>query len=488
MKKHLLASAVALVCVNAYAIDPFVPRNDTNNAIPLLDEDTVPFAVPTGWKQTLVTNRDILSAGKASGYAAKGEFQSTFENWDMVAIGGANHEYVYIPMEVQTGAGVVRYNRDTGVSTTLMGGNESGVFESEPSQWSALNDDFGAFDPAVLSPWNSVLTAEEWSGNGRIFEIHNPEVAANKSTAVVEWLSGVPSVSHEGLQFDGQGRLYFVDESNSGSIYRYTARVAGDLSRGQTEVLVVDAFGGTAGSTWDDGVNVGQDRTGSAQWVAITDADGNATTAADPFDFTARGGRAAADEVNGTPFGRPEDLEFGTLGNGKDAVFFATTSENIIYSIELDADGSGGAIVREFVNSEVTPDSIGNDPVGAGADDASYGLDDPDNLAIDVGPNGELQLFIIEDEHPGDVWVATDADRDGVAEVVELFISLADYNSEPTGFIKDPRGGFLVAVQHPDSRNDALWKVAPVPVPGAVWLFGSALASFASVARRHRTS
>ncbi|MDY6828947.1 MAG: DUF839 domain-containing protein [Pseudomonadota bacterium] len=474
MKRTLLATLVVAASTGAHAIEPFdalsAPGTASNT-----NESTNPFVLPDGWTQTLITDRNTLS-GQAG-------FQSTFGNWDMVDVDPSGR-YIYIPFEVQTGAGVARYDRVTGVSTTLMGGNNTGIFESDPTKWNHLNDDFGAFDPAVLTPTGSLIVAEEWAGNGRIFEVHNPESAVDVSSSQVDWLSRVPSVSHEGLKFDNAGNLYFVDESNTGSIYKYVPRTAGDLSSGQTFVMSVDAFAGDAAANY----NSADTRTGVASWVAITDEVGNAITGADPFDFTTRGGRAAADEVGGTPYGRPEDLEVGTLANGNEVLFWATTSENIVYGMELASDGSIVSVF-EAVNSHTTPDSLGNNPVGEGGADDTYGLDDPDNLFVEYGPNGELQLFIIEDENPGDIWMATDADADGVAELVELFASLGPFGSEPTGFIADPLGGYLVNIQHPSSGNDALWRihqeVAPVPVPAAVWLFGSAMAGL--VARRKRS-
>jgi secreted PhoX family phosphatase len=261
-----------------------------------------------------------------------------------------------------------------------------------------------------------------------------------------------------------------------------TPNVAGDLTSGKVEVMKVDNFAGnaSAGGTGQAG------RTGAGQWAEIVDASGNVLTTADPFDFTTRGGRAAADEVGATPFGRPEDLEITTLANGKEAIFMATTSEDIVWSIELDADGNEGVYVSEFFNSISTPSSLFS-PVGSGAIDSVYGLDDPDNLAIEIGPNGEIQLFIVEDEDPSDIWVATDADGDGVAEMVDLFASLGPFGSEASGFIIDPRGGYLVNIQHPGSGNDALWsivQVSAVPVPAAVWLFGSGLVALFGLARR----
>ena len=168
----------------------------------------------------------------------------------------------------------------------------------------------------------------------------------------------------------------------------------------------------------------------------------------------------------------------------------ATTSENIVWSIELDADGNEGVNVTEFTNSLMTPSSQSN-PVGAGASAAVYGMNRVDNLAFELGPNGEIQLFVVEDQNPSDIWVATDADGDGVADIIDLFASLGPFGSEATGFIVDPRGGYLVNVQHPSSANDALWsitQVAAIPVPAAVWLFGSGLLMLLGISRRKRAA
>ena len=69
----------------------------------------------------------------------------------------------------------------------------------------------------------------------------------------------------------------------------------------------------------------------------------------------------------------------------------------------------------------------------------AYGLSSPDNLASDVAGN----VFIIEDQNQGDIWIANDADKDGVAESIAMFASLGDYGSEPTDFKVDPRDPFI---------------------------------------------
>lgn len=459
MKKTLLASAIAMACSTAFAIPPFTPL--TNSASLLnTSENTNPFLLPAGWVQVEVTDVSAMDTFFGGGYPL------TFRAWDMLDIGGSNHQFIYLPHEVQTGAGVTRYDRDTQQAAILLQGNNTGVFDLNPADgWNHQSDDFGGVDPAVLTPWNSLLIAEEWSGGGRIFELMNPESATNPASAQWRWLSSIPSVSHEGLKFDSHGNLYFIDEWNSGSIYKFVPKNPGDLSVGQTFVLSVNAFastGGVASQNYNSTANNTAARTGAATWIPMTDADGNRLTVQDPFAYStnqgARGGLLAADELGATPYGRPEDLIVSTLANGNEVLYVATTSEQSVYSIELnpnaDTDASD-AEVRLFVRGGLTVNSAGN-VVPAGAQ-STYGLGSPDNLAIDADGN----IFINEDQNPGDIWMATDANKDGVAEKMDLFASLGPFGSEPTGFIRDPRGGFLVNIQHPSSNNDALWSILP---------------------------
>ncbi|MGI9330599.1 MAG: alkaline phosphatase PhoX [Gammaproteobacteria bacterium] len=443
--RYSLLLIALLATGTALAIPPFAPL--TSPAV----VGTEVWKLPPGWQAEWITDRNTLSVQPG--------FQATFGKWDMLDIGGANYELIYLPFETPVGAGAGRYNRDTGAFTALMGGDGSGVFATDPVGWVATNDDFGTIDPAVLTPVGTLLVAEEGKGAGRMFEILNPATATGTADAVVQWLSNIPSVAHEGIKFDSQGRMYFIDEDKSGSVYRFTPSTPGDLTAGGVDVLVVDDFTGNPALDWDDGVNDGSTRTGAATWVEIVDSAGMATTTADPFDFTSRGGRAAADEVNGTPYGRPEDMVIVTT-NGEQIIYFATTSERVVYGVNLATE-----TVFEAVNAATTPDNIGNDPVGPGSSDSDYGLDDPDNLEIAYSPEGYLQLFIVEDENPGDIWMATDNDADGVAEFIDLFFSLGVDDSEPSGLRADPRGGFLICIQHPFDQNDSLWRVYPTAFP-----------------------
>lgn len=453
MKKSLASAAIAAVLagfsVAATAVPataPFDPLTSPATAAET-DEATAPFKLPNLWNQTKVV--DVADMDVKFG----GNYPTTFRMWDMIEFSPTG-KLLYIPHEVQQGAGVTRYNMVSGVAKILIQGNNTGIFESDPAQWDASNDDFGAFDPAVFTPNRTLVVGEEWSGNGRMFEMMNPYVL-NPADAQWRWLSNIPSVSHEGIKFDSNGNMYFVDEDKSGSIYKFVPANASDLSTGQVFVLKIDGYNGDAGENWNAGNNPNQPRTGIASWVAVTDTANVAVTTADSFDFTARGGRLAADELVATPYGRPEDLEFGMNTNsGKEILYFTATSESVVYSVELTSDTQ--AVVKEFVNANTTPDTIGNDPVGNNYGDV-YGLGSPDNLAIDMGGN----IYVIEDQNPGDIWFVSDSDKDGTGASMSLFAALGPFGSEPTGFRADKRDPFkfFVAIQHPDSDNDAVWSI-----------------------------
>jgi len=441
MSKKLLAAAVVVaISGSVNAGDYFTPLTEPNLNSDTSSYNNNPFALPGNYSQEFVASRSSLETEMG------GAFPDTFGNWDMLDFGGDNAQYIYIPHEVGDGAGVTRLNRDVAglEPTILLEGIPGSDFDLDPTDgWDHTNDNFGGLDPAFITPAGTLLTAEEWAGGGRIFELMNPETATSPADANWRWLSSIPSVSHEGIQFDKNDNLYFVDENSSGSIYKFVPKMGNDLSVGQTFVLVVGA-GGVEGAT------------GAATWIAMTDENGTALTTTNPFDYTSRGGRAAADELKGTGYCRPEDMSINTLASGNEALYVPATCANVVYSVELIDDTN--AMVREFVNSSVTPDNIGNNPVGSGnPSDSTYGLDDPDNAAADAAGN----IFLIEDENPGDIFMATDADKDGVAESVSLFASLGKYGSEPTGFRVDPLDPFTwyVNIQHPSGQgnNDSLW-------------------------------
>lgn len=108
--------------------------------------------------------------------------------------------------------------------------------------------------------------------------------------------------------------------------------------------------------------------------------------------------------------------------------------------------------MTEFVGAGLNvPVEVDDEEINGETDEVT-GFNSPDNLAVDKAGN----LYIAEDNTPGDIWVATpDRDRDGSADSVLLFASLTDCEAEPTGiyFGKDPFT-LYVNVQHAGDGND----------------------------------
>jgi len=386
---------------------------------------------------------------------------------DMVAYDDSG-SYLFMPHEVYTGAGVSRHNLYTGATEVLFQGNFGGGFFDV---WDA---DWGAFDPCRFTPNSTLLLAEEWSGRGRVIEVMNP--FADPVDIQIRELDSIANVAHEGINFSKKfdDVIYFIDEYNSGSIYKFVMSEAGDYTSGQTFVLSVDAFsagGGNAADDWNAESNDGIPRTGPATWVPLTDIDGIALPGiTDPFrngppvghDIPGvLGGRPAADDAGGTPYGRPEDTEVGKNKRQREVLYFTATSEKAIYSVEMFRDNT--AHVRVLASEADTPKNLGFDATSAT-------LDSPDNLAQDALGN----IYVVEDAPNGeptggDIWFVRDTDNDGVAESLDHFMSIRVDGSEATGMIFNPKypTEFVVAVQHPDSTNlsavpdglgDAVWK------------------------------
>ncbi|MCA8963875.1 MAG: DUF839 domain-containing protein [Planctomycetes bacterium] len=460
MNKLVILSALA-VAASAAAQDTFPLPASAASGSTNSTENTAPFLAPLRFRQTLVTNRNTLNT---QGLPA------TFSLWDMSAFDPSGR-YIFTPSENPNGCGVFRYDTQTGNMVVLFAGNTALPRSNDPTTWSVNNDNYGRFDPCTYTPFGTLLLGEETTG-GRLFEVLNP---MSNGPFQVRWLTSVPSMSHEGVRFDANGNLYTVDEDNSGCVYKFVPTVAGDLSAGQSFVLSVDGYAADPNAApnenWNSTANRLTTRTGAAHWVALTDAAGNPLTTTNPFQYaTVNAGRMAADEVIGTPFGRPEDMDFNVLASGNECIYFAATSENTVYSIEL--TGGDTAVVRTFVNFDTINLATGtdvnpaqNDPYtspGSGTVFAS-----PDNVSADAFGN----IYVIEDGEPngGDIWKCIDADKDGVAEAMGIFVSLGISGSEPTGMIWDPANPyrFIVNVQHPASGNDATWAFETRPYPGS---------------------
>lgn len=479
----LVAAAIAAV-VSPFAaqaadteFDNFTPM--TGDTTPLNPGSATPYKLssPNFSQQTIAdrATQNALVPGSNSG------------NWDMIAsneTGPDAGRYLFMPWEAfpasgqPANAGVQRIDLwDTNYNTRTQ------------TIVSAGTQNFVAGDASRWTPWGGYLTAEESWGSGspygRLFEVTDPTTAAANSANFVQ-RSVIPRVSHEGLAFDSNNALYFVDELNGGSIYKYVSAnpfaTNGDdfFAAGQTFALKVGNGGQFEGTN-------SAPITGISTWEAVTDANGGALAGISTVlgDGTIDG-RVTADTVTATGYNRPEDLEIQNLANGDQLLYFTTTSGD---SDNSTANGNGRVYSFNLTSLEVKLFADSNTIDAATGLAAGSAFRSPDNLAID----SEGNMYIVEDQDGGveDIWFAMDADRDGVAESVSKWISLTTAGAESTGlyFDKfDPNKAYI-NVQHPADgidRTIELTATAPVPVPGAAWLFGSAILGGLGVTRRKR--
>ncbi len=463
--KTVLAASVLAASTYSFAASDIFFNPLTQSAVVSAGNSSVeqnsPWLVPAGLSQENLTSMaEAEDAVYQSILRVPGAGRSA-SMFDMISFDRGG-EYIFIPHETPFGAGVTRYDIEDDFAEVLFGGDLGGA----TGDWS---NDYAAFDPSTYTPNGTLMLGEEWSGEGRIIEVMNPHAAV--ADIEIRELESIANVAHEGLRFSKDGMtLYFVDEWNSGSLYKFVMDTEGDYTSGQTFVLKVLGFDGAAEDLWNDASNENASRTGWANWVPLTDKDGKYLTETDPFrngptndprtNDDTRGGRVAADEVGATPYGRPEDMEVATLANGNEVVYFAATSERTIYSVEMLEDNA--AVVRVAVNDVDTPKNAGFLPTSAE-------MNSPDNLAQDALGN----IYVIEDAPNGsatggDIWFIRDTDNNGVGESLDHFMSLQVAGSEATGMIFNPVKSteFVVAIQHPSSTvledypegtGDALW-------------------------------
>ena len=383
-------------------------------------------------------------------------------NWDMITsnqTGPNAGRYLFMPFETGT-AGVQRVDtQDPDYHTrtvTIVQPGTQGFVSGDASRW---------------TPWGGYLTAEEsWgtgSVKGRLFEVTNPITAGQYGGNFV-WRSNVPRVSHEGLVFDKDNNLYFIDELNGGSIFKYVSANAdattGDefFAAGQTFALRVGAGGQNEG-------NNGPAITGAATWVAITNASGGPIPGVSVLnaDGTIDGRASAADsDVRATGYNRPEDMELQTLADGTQLLYFNTTDS------DTDASGATGNsrtynlnlstnVVRLFAAPQVTTNLATGAAVGGA-------LNNADNLAIDHEGN----IYIVEDRSGGvddDIWFAADLNKDGdlndAGEGLARWVSNGTVGSEFTGLyfdLRNPNRAY-VNIQHPQSGVDRTIEITTQP-------------------------
>jgi secreted PhoX family phosphatase len=405
-------------------------------------------------------------------------------NWDMITANETGTDagrYLFMPFETGTG-GVQRVDLwDTNYNTrtvTIVAPGTQNFVSGDASRW---------------TPWGGYLTAEEsWgtgSTRGRLFEVTNPTTAAANGGNFIS-RNVVPRVSHEGLAFDSSKSMYFIDELNGGSIYKYVSAnpnaTTGDdyFNKGQTFALKVGAGGQFEG-------NNGPSITGAATWEAITTATGTANAATFSAMLNLGGGnfaidgRVAADLVGATGYNRPEDMEVQNV-NGAERIYFTTTDSDI--------DGSGSTGTSRVYFLDVATNEVKLFADASTIDLATGlavggGLRSADNLAIDANGN----IYLIEDRNGAsddDIWFANDINKDGdlldAGEGLGRWASNGEPGSEFTGLYFDKFDPNLayVNIQHPSTGVDRLIQISAVPEPESYAMFLAGLGLLGAMARR----
>ncbi len=456
MSKLAVQIGLLLAVSSAFAgnsFEVFTPL--ASSAGPTADE-----AMPMTFGNPAIVQRSI--ADRQTQLAAS---KPNSGSWDMNTsneTGRDKGRYLFTVFETGS-AGVQRHDLETGQTDTLW---------QSPSV--AFPTNHVAFDASFWTPWGTLITAEEaWetaaTGStlpyGRLFELKNPTHAPGitnpltpSSNAGAEFVhqNVIPRTSHEGIQFDRAGNMYFIDELNGGNVYKYTsaARLR-DVKRGG-----VDYF--AAGQTFVLRVGDGStpNATGAYQWVPFTDTNGNALPGA--LTITDVNGVSSVDARNttnlpafkGTDYQRPEDMQI-QRSQGNEFLYMTTTTTNEVYRLDLKRK-----TISVFANRNTIDLATG---VAVGSALAS-----PDNLAVDHDGN----IYIIEDR-PGavddDIWFAKDCNKDGdlndAGEGLARWASNGTPGSEFTGLYFDPRNKrrAWVNIQHPGSGND---RTIEITAPG----------------------
>ncbi len=272
-QRKLLAVAIASAFAAATAptlaaptnFDAFTPMpSSVTTNVPIAQEgNTIVFGSPNIVATQIGDRNTQLAAG-----------QPNTGNWDMITLNETGPEagrYLFTVYETGS-SGVQRTDLNTNISATIW---------QSPSSTSPTNH--VAFDASYWTPWGTFVTAEEsWStaaaGStspyGRFFELTNAITATSNTDAQFFHRNVIPRTSHEGVQWDADNNMYFIDELNGGTVFKYVPKGG--------------AAAGAAGTYFDAGttyvLRVGEgttaNATGSFEWVPFTDADGNALAGA----------------------------------------------------------------------------------------------------------------------------------------------------------------------------------------------------------------
>ena len=443
LHRRALPVAIGMVLAGTALADgtkfsDFTPLTSSTNPPSIYEGTPITFGNPKFEQTTIIRRNSQLDDVKPN----SGNFDMNTVNEN----GRRKGRYLFNPFETST-SGIQRHDLATGETETI---------------WQVLpGDKAQRFDPSTWTPWGTLLTGEEnWDCGGhvcgRLFELRNPltapgiyeplDATSNDGADMVHQ-NIIPRTSHEGLQFDKWGNLYFVDENGAGCVYKYTPKNYWAVLRGWADYF---AAGRVYALRVGDGNTPGA--TGSFSWVPLTDWWGNplpgTVSVTDDNGVESMDARATGDvaEFKCTDYNRPEDAQIQTLWHGRQALYFSDTGTPAVFRIDLSSK-----VVTVFADQTTTDLATGLPVGGAFAN--------PDNLAVDNDGN----MYLVEDRNGGvddDIWFAKDLNKDGdlndPGEGIGRWATNGTAGSEFTGLYFDPFDDdrAWVNIQHPDSGND----------------------------------
>jgi hypothetical protein len=215
------ALSVALVTATAWAASPsaggpmaFEPLTGSAYG-QLTDTWSEPFAIPDGFTQYKVSNETDLDI-----------YQGVDDLDDMNTVNEAGRTagcYLYRTHDVDNGGSVsvVDLCGDRGERVLVQATDGAGPAPAVPTFETGRD-----LDSIVWTPWGTILFAEE-DPLGHIYEIELDP--GDPMTAVAVYHRGnVGLTCHEGLELGPDGALYFINEQNGGSIFRFVPDRRGD--------------------------------------------------------------------------------------------------------------------------------------------------------------------------------------------------------------------------------------------------------------------